>query len=490
MPLPTGVIDLGPDNTQQEARIAVTNSLCAPYVALSHSWGTESSIASWQPLTLSNSNEYHVALPYSSLPANFQDAITIAKRLGFRYLWIDSLCIIQDNREDWARDARAMGSVYLNAKLTIFAMASKHSTSGILRKNSHVPRLRSIPLRCPESRDEGQLNVGLPWTNGTSHIPDRHLFDRYEHISQVFQLPARGHHTTALHDDDNLLDEYYKMVQRYTSRRLTYQSDKLPALSGICQGLHGVLGGHFLAGLWSVNIAQGLVWRVERGTTSQKDKRRPSWSWATGSYELGQWPCGIPFEPVASTRHKQLRHDLRLLAHSVQLRNANNPYGEVVSGRLTVVDWTLPLSQFEPSSDDEFPRPGAVYWDRLERCGETRTSRFWQDVCIRYTDGRARMGTLPRLGPPDVDAIAGYFEAEELHDRAQGSLVALLALHRATDQMHDASKTHVSGLIIEPTSEGAYERLGMFEMEFQPPAPESTTQWIENNWQYQTIELV
>ncbi len=66
------------------------------------------------------------------LPKNFRDAITITRRLGVRYLRIDSLCIIQDSNADWERDSKKMGELYQNAILTIAAATAETSTTGIL----------------------------------------------------------------------------------------------------------------------------------------------------------------------------------------------------------------------------------------------------------------------------------------------------------------------------------------------------------------------
>lgn len=51
----------------------------------------------------------------SSFPQTLRDAITITKSLGFRYLWIDALCILQDSKGDWEKEAAVMGKVYFNA---------------------------------------------------------------------------------------------------------------------------------------------------------------------------------------------------------------------------------------------------------------------------------------------------------------------------------------------------------------------------------------
>ncbi|KAK3298469.1 heterokaryon incompatibility protein-domain-containing protein [Chaetomium fimeti] len=113
------------------------------YVALSHCWGQGGT-----PFTTT-----HQTLPLrlggidiSDLPQTFQDAVTLTKELGLRYLWIDSLCIIQDDAEDWAKEAAQMAQVYRNAHLVLNAANSDSDSKGFLQRR-HIPD--TIPLPPP-----------------------------------------------------------------------------------------------------------------------------------------------------------------------------------------------------------------------------------------------------------------------------------------------------------------------------------------------------
>src|SRR5207248_2982479 len=70
-------------------------------------------------------------IPLSDLPPTFRDAIAVTRTLRVRYLWIDSLCIIQDDRDDWAKESPKMGLIYTNAILTIAASAARDSSCGL-----------------------------------------------------------------------------------------------------------------------------------------------------------------------------------------------------------------------------------------------------------------------------------------------------------------------------------------------------------------------
>lgn len=100
--MPTRVIDVTREG--QEPRLHLTNSRKGEWVTLSHCCGKERYLA-----TLTTNID---RILLSDLPPNFQDAIMITKELGYQYLWIDSLCIIQDSPEDWRAESVKMGSVY------------------------------------------------------------------------------------------------------------------------------------------------------------------------------------------------------------------------------------------------------------------------------------------------------------------------------------------------------------------------------------------
>jgi hypothetical protein len=102
------------------------------YLALSHCWGV-STINERLTTTLATLEIRLKSIPMSLMPANFYDATIITRKLGYRYLWIDSLCIIQDSTEDWETESQNMGNIYMNASLTIAAGAAKDSDGGMLR---------------------------------------------------------------------------------------------------------------------------------------------------------------------------------------------------------------------------------------------------------------------------------------------------------------------------------------------------------------------
>ncbi|KAF4836161.1 hypothetical protein CGCSCA4_v012355 [Colletotrichum siamense] len=98
------------------------------YVALSHCWGQH------QPAktTKATLGRYKWRLIWADLPKTFQDAITVTRALGIDFIWVDSLCIIQDDPDDWAKEASQMASIYRNAYITIAVTSAAGGEEGFL----------------------------------------------------------------------------------------------------------------------------------------------------------------------------------------------------------------------------------------------------------------------------------------------------------------------------------------------------------------------
>lgn len=104
------------------------------YVALSYRWGS----ANMSKTLTSNLTQHHKAIPLSKLSRTIRDAIEVTRRLRYSYLWVDSLCIIQDSSDDWKHEASRMADVYENAALTISASASNSADSGLFFQQNPV----------------------------------------------------------------------------------------------------------------------------------------------------------------------------------------------------------------------------------------------------------------------------------------------------------------------------------------------------------------
>lgn len=146
--MPKRVIDVGGFDHHRDPRVYESEAESGHWATLSHCWGKTVTIK----LTLATYKERIQGISMAVLPENFRDAIIVTRVLGIRYLWIDSLCIIQDSTEDWLQESAKMGEIYKNSLVTIAATNAKESTAGFLGK-------RQTEVRCDLQYEHMKLPV-------------------------------------------------------------------------------------------------------------------------------------------------------------------------------------------------------------------------------------------------------------------------------------------------------------------------------------------
>ncbi len=316
-PLPTRVLDVEVDEGYVALREPGDHDR-EKYIALSHCWGTNVTITT----TTTNLEQRHRSIPLSELSNTFRDAVTIARRLGVRYLWIDALCIIQDDLEDWTREAAQMHKVYSQALVTVAAMAASDDNDGCF-----VPRSRrhSEPIRIPWDPTVGELSSREGWPAEPLKL---FVFPSFRSFKEQLQdsplarrgwafqeriLAARTIHfgpeltfweckeacigedydmkTFSVQDDfynfktmlasqdppdiSKLQDMWAIVIEIYSRRALTKAIDKLPALSGLAQRFgQGVLG-RYICGLWEHDFHRHLLWHCDRSQNPLQTRRCP-----------------------------------------------------------------------------------------------------------------------------------------------------------------------------------------------------------------------
>jgi hypothetical protein len=116
---PSRLLDVGTSHEPPYIRLIETGGVKVPlrYVALSHMWGKLVPLRALK----ANYTDLKSKLSWLKLSKNFREAVVVTRASGLRYLWIDSLCIIQDDPEDWRREARSMFQVYSSAEVTVVA---------------------------------------------------------------------------------------------------------------------------------------------------------------------------------------------------------------------------------------------------------------------------------------------------------------------------------------------------------------------------------
>jgi hypothetical protein len=165
-PLPTRVLDVFTSSTPRG--ISLINQACSgSYIALSHVWGPQRIITT----TKSTLEERMKNIPWEHLSRTFRHAVTIARFLEVRYLWIDSLCIVQDDEDDWANEASNMGRYYMNALITVTAVSSPGGDTGcFMERNSNKLSPTPINIAFPPLRTEshglvraGYIRPSVSW---------------------------------------------------------------------------------------------------------------------------------------------------------------------------------------------------------------------------------------------------------------------------------------------------------------------------------------
>lgn len=179
---PTRLVDLGPLDEPITSRLIITETPSVPipyYATLSHRWGG----ANVFQLKLGNLDALRKEIPIDKLSKTFKDAFVAAKKLGVRYIWIDSLCIIQDSPDDWQKEAALMKNVYSNAKFNISATGAEVSDDGLFIDRG---RLSVVPFTLEIT---GTAKSPSPWRSSRYHLVNPSLWS--SNISQS-PLNKRG----------------------------------------------------------------------------------------------------------------------------------------------------------------------------------------------------------------------------------------------------------------------------------------------------------
>jgi hypothetical protein len=307
--LPTRVLDVEAGDSSK-IRLVQTDGLQGRYVALSHCWGPPEK----RPLRTVGSNigSHLAGIPVSSLPKTFRDAVAVTRFLGIRYLWIDSLCIIQDNTADWTHEAARMGRVYELACLTIAASSARDSTEGLFFDIASPDAPLSLPYPIPGQPEQ----LGSIYLRGSLKQPSKYYqklpLSTRGWVTQEAILSRRIAYFTdtgpawncvfsetdvKTHDGSTFQEGtlprgshgWHGMVMEYCSRSLTYVSDKPVALQGIEERM-----GECVHGCRQWAIPDDLVWHKKYHRRAQRDNFNrpavlqdlPSWSWASTMGEL------------------------------------------------------------------------------------------------------------------------------------------------------------------------------------------------------------
>ncbi|EON61002.1 hypothetical protein W97_00212 [Coniosporium apollinis CBS 100218] len=302
-----------------------------PYAALSYCWGGEQHVTTTKTL-----HRHMSVINEQDLPATVRDAVLVTETLGMNQIWIDALCIIQDDAYDKALEIASMPSVYSEATVTIAASRANGVHEGFLQNRpamaNKTPELVfQLPYRCRNGEDGSVVLLPpLPPIKNCTEPLDRRAWALQERflsprVLEYGSLQTRWIcqqnvavkntvdgwkdefvrntkrsdrlFTTALHavlsktdalaPDDPSYERpvalWHSLVRTYTHRNLTLPTDRLPAISGIATQFGRILRDDYLAGLWKSRLATELLWSVdslEELTPRPLVYQGPTWSWA------------------------------------------------------------------------------------------------------------------------------------------------------------------------------------------------------------------
>lgn len=293
--LPTRLIDTGESKHQSIVRLVsganlIKDGYSTPhYASLSHKWGT----TPFLNLTSSNMNELKTGILLSSLPQTFKHVIMVTRQLGIQYLWIDSICILQDSLQDWQKESSLMDRVYRNAVFNLAASESLNPRHGL--SAGRYPLLWT-PLRIrvrSYSLDEDHFVFHDRWNTVIEDSPlskrgwvvqERLLSPRTIHFASPifwecrrlvacetypYGLQSRLTHKIwyglpcAVTQSDPLY-VWEGVLQTYARCTLSHTKDKLVAISGIARVMHSFIMSEYLAGVWKEHLVRGLLWFIEK----------------------------------------------------------------------------------------------------------------------------------------------------------------------------------------------------------------------------------
>lgn len=312
--LPTRVVEVGDPDQNVPCRLYISNNRSAPYVALSHCWGDPSTVSK---TTMKSITAAQVQLPERNLSKTYRDAIRITREIGIHFLWIDSLCIIQDSPEDWAREAANMGQIYRGAHLTIAAVSSTDGTIGCLNERRsrtdvfmrtgkeyfdaelyayvrhfhYFPRQleKGTPIPGPfqayklssrkwcfqermlsrriihytseelvwECTEQIECERGRGATFHTSEAKERAEDERDRRL----EVPSAKNRFNSLCNGNSptlAFDCYLSLAREYAMRNITFEKDVLTAFSAIARAFATAGFGDYYAGLWSSKLLHML----------------------------------------------------------------------------------------------------------------------------------------------------------------------------------------------------------------------------------------
>lgn len=533
---PTRVIDLGADPEGEELKL-VTKHECLgqQYAALSYCWGTPEE-AELQFKTLRcNLQERYSGFKLSELSPVIKDAVVVCRAFGVRYLWVDAVCIIQDDDYDWEQESALMAMLFRDAYFVIATPASDSCNEGFLSLTKPFIHLPFQSKLKPSIQGSYRL-VALPQDEKSSDLPsfsylavEDYFTSRWRTRGWVYQESVTGQRIllfgrtglwSQFHEDKtdivifshaaerNLTHEgWSRIVTGFSDTELTCQTDRLPAISGLAKLYQDVFQDEYLAGLWKNDLCTGLFWQREfsgrpreeliASLESQDPYIAPSWSWARKGCSVS-----VFMEHILDLRQdfEVLQQEFALLDAQIELAGSN-PYGQIRSAKLTLRSKALEVPSswnFERELDylDDKERiqlrPDWNWFGKGKEDTEGLTlfvlgscirEREWPCYCFEFSANGSILGN-------EISDNANYKE-----EQVVAGLEALDLEDSDHVEKHEQLCSHCKkllvmyGLLLQPTKEPEkFFRVGLFVSD--PNTHVLGGMDLCQDWETRTVELI
>ncbi|KAK1758752.1 heterokaryon incompatibility protein-domain-containing protein [Echria macrotheca] len=491
--LPTRLLDV--DSVVATSRLKLVTPRDTPgafvsdkrYMTLSHCWGR----VALPTLTTQNlAVRLRDGIPLSQLPKTFRDAAQVAHWFRVRWLWIDSLCILQDSEADWQREAVMMYSVYKNALLNISADDSPDATWGLFREREPAV---TMPMSLGFPRVFGGASFFLtedaagvfesvnstPLAKRGWVFQERQLSRRILHFTSheiiweccaaapyaaTETFPGGTPFNTAFlssaggkpkfqsqidvgnpTDVQALYTTWDTLCKEYSGKAFTHVRDKLVALSGLAQQFQ-VAFPHdeaYLAGMWQSCLPQNLLWEAEETSApfGAEEYVAPSWSWAA---------INGPIARFGKMDDRPSHSLVEVLSIDTKPAIPSNPTGMLKSASLKLRCYLRPV-EVRP---DYTKRP----WYMMAMRSGGKAHR----LTVKHGDGREAITF------DNFHSNAFYYSFDVLSDQNSGpESVPGYFLPLCMSQPDEYASLVLSGLLIEKIGDdddSTYRRLGVIHV--------------------------
>ncbi|OIW25942.1 HET-domain-containing protein [Coniochaeta ligniaria NRRL 30616] len=383
--MPTRLLDVDPEIGLGQIRLLKGANCKGFYAALSHCWGGNLTGKTTKALLGPHSSGIEI----SSLCKTFQDSITTARNLGIPYLWIDSLCIIQDDPDDWKREAESMADVFANAWVTLAASASKDGSGGLFYPRGPENEC-AIKWTHDESLPPDWVKVRARWEGAWERdvedaplnrrgwvLQERLLSPRIVHFGRTqlywechgfVESEDGGHYDDKFRLSQNpftvatgiapttlaVRDAWTTSVEAYSKCKLTYQSDKLAAIAGLSKTLERLHQDRYIAGLWESELPFTLYWTPINKHHPVADRLPfPTWSWASVTCPV--WFPGLDMGLVHGMGRSGVKSMVSDIEVTIDGSTSESFFSDVKEGKLSLTGYVFSASYDKEETSGDHP---------------------------------------------------------------------------------------------------------------------------------------